>query len=206
MDFKKLINEILSEVEKPGMKLVGNVKISNELQYHLEHDIPLNENIYRIYSENYFKLINEVRNLYNQDKIKLNDDDIWLVESDLGNKVILENGDEVYLDAPIYEDDMEDILYEAIHRGKKVNLGSPFRTPGGPKKFAVYVKTPKGTVKKVTFGDPNLKIKNANKGRAKSFRARHKCDQKKDRTTAGYWSCNVSRYRKKLGLKSSNSW
>lgn len=206
MDFKKLINEVLSEVEKPDMKLVGNVKVSNELEYHLEHHIPLNENIYRIYSENYFKLINEVRNLYNQDNIKLNDDDIWLVESDLGKKVILENGDEVYLDAPIYEDDMEDILYEAIHRGKKVNLGSPFRTPGGPKKFAVYVKTPKGTVKKVTFGDPNLRIKNANKGRAKSFRARHKCDQKKDRTTAGYWSCNVSRYRKKLGLKSSNSW
>jgi len=77
---------------------------------------------------------------------------------------------------------------------------------GGPKKFAVYVKTPKGTVKKVTFGDPNLRIKNASKGRAKSFRARHKCDQKKDRTTAGYWSCNVSRYRKKLGLKSSRSW
>lgn len=206
MDFKNLINEILSEVEKPGMKLVGNVKVSNELQYHIEHSIPLNENIYRIYSENYFKLINEVRNLYNQNNIRLNDDDIWLVESDLGKKVILENGDEVYLDAPIYEDDMEDILIEALHRGKNVKLGSPFRTPGGPKKFAVYVKTPKGTVKKVTFGDPNLKIKNANKGRAKSFRARHKCDQKKDRTTAGYWSCNVSRYRKKLGLKSSNSW
>ena len=69
-----------------------------------------------------------------------------------------------------------------------------------------YVKTPKGTVKKVTFGDPNLRIKNASKGRAKSFRARHKCDQKKDRTTAGYWSCNVGRYAKQLGLSSSNSW
>jgi len=206
MDFKKLINEILSEVEKPGMKLLENVKVSNELQYHIEHNIPLNENVFRIYSENYFKLINEVRHLFNQNLIRLNDDDIWLVESDLGKKVILENGDEVYLDAPIYEDDMEDILYEAMHRGKNVKLGSPFRTPGGPKKFAVYVKTPKGTVKKVTFGDPNLRIKNSSKGRAKSFRARHKCDQKKDRTTAGYWSCNVSRYRKKLGLKSSRSW
>ena len=85
-------------------------------------------------------------------------------------------------------------------------MGSPFRTPGGPKKFAVYVKTPGGGVKKVTFGDPNLRVKNANKARAKSFRARHKCDQKKDRTTAGYWSCNVGRYAKKLGLKSSRNW
>jgi uncharacterized cupin superfamily protein len=49
-------------------------------------------------------------------------------------------------------------------------------------------------------------VRNSNKKAAKSFRARHKCDQKKDRTTAGYWSCNVGRYAKQLGLSSSNSW
>jgi uncharacterized cupin superfamily protein len=129
-----------------------------------------------------------------------------LIESDLGKKVKLNNGDEVYLDAPIYEDEVFDILSEAQHRGKNVNLNSPFRTPGGPKKFAVYVKTPKGTIKKVTFGDPNLKVRNANKKAAKSFNARHKCSQKKDRTTAGYWSCNVGRYAAKLGLKSKSKW
>ena len=85
-------------------------------------------------------------------------------------------------------------------------LGKPFLTPGGPKKFAVYVKSDKGNVKKVTFGDPGLRVRNKNKKAAKSFRARHKCDQKKDRTTAGYWSCNVGRYAKQLGLSSSNSW
>jgi uncharacterized cupin superfamily protein len=85
-------------------------------------------------------------------------------------------------------------------------LNKPFRTPGGPKKFAVYVKSPKGNVKKVTFGDPGLRVRNNNKKAAKSFRARHKCDQKKDRTTAGYWSCSVGRYAKQLGLSSSNSW
>ena len=201
-----IIENVLKTFKNPPMKLTKNVKVSPDLQYHLDNNIPLNENVFRIYSTKYFELINEVRNLYNRNLLSLNESDIWLVESDLGKKVILENGDEVWLDAPMYEDDLEDILTEAIHRGKKVKLGSPFRTPGGPKKFAVYVKTPKGTVKKVTFGDPNLRIKNANKGRAKSFRARHHCDQKKDRTTAGYWSCNVSRYRKKLGLKSSRSW
>jgi hypothetical protein len=98
------------------------------------------------------------------------------------------------------------VMTEAKARGKNVKLNRPFRTPGGPKKFAVYVKTPKGTVKKVTFGDPNMRVRNASKARAKSFRARHKCSQKKDRTTAGYWSCNISRYRKALGLKSSRAW
>lgn len=201
-----LIENVLREYKYTPMKLMEYTDISPELEFHLENKISLNENMFRIYSTKYFELINEVRDLYNQNLISLNEDDIWLVESNLGKKVILENGDEVWLDAPMYEDDLEDVLTEAIHRGKKVKLGSPFRTPGGPKKFAVYVKTPKGTVKKVTFGDPNLRIKNSSKGRAKSFRARHKCDQKKDRTTAGYWSCNVSRYRKKLGLKSSRSW
>jgi len=201
-----LIKKVLKESINPPMKLTDLCLISEDLKYHLENRIPLNECIFRIYSDKYFKLINEVRNLYYQDKIELNDNDIWLVESDLGKKVLLEDGNEVYLDAPIYEEEVFEILNEAKHRGKNVRLGSPFRTPGGPKKFAVYVKTPGGNVKKVTFGDPNLRIKNASKGRAKSFRARHKCDQKKDRTTAGYWSCNVSRYRKKLGLKSSRSW
>jgi len=188
------------------MSLVKNIKVSNEMKYHLDNKLSLSENVFRIYSESYFSLINEARELYNKNLLRLNDEDTWLVESDLGKKVLLENGEEVYLDAPIYEDDLWEIITEAKHRGKNVKLNSPFRTPGGPKKFAVYVKTPKGTIKKVTFGDPNLRIKNASKGRAKSFRARHKCDQKKDRTTAGYWSCNVSRYRKKLGLKSSRSW
>ena len=201
-----IIQRVLKEETNPPMSLVKNVKVSNEMKYHLDNKLSLNENVFRIYSESYFNLINEARELYNQNLLRLNDEDTWLVESDLGKKVLLENGEEVYLDAPIYEQDLWEIVTEAKHRGKNVKLNSPFRTPGGPKKFAVYVKTPKGTIKKVTFGDPNLRIKNANKGRAKSFRARHKCDQKKDRTTAGYWSCNVSRYRKKLGLKSSRSW
>ena len=201
-----IIQRVLKEETNPPMSLVKNVKVSNEMKYHLDNKLSLNENVFRIYSESYFNLINEARELYNQNLLRLNDEDTWLVESDLGKKVLLENGEEVYLDAPIYEQDLWEIVTEAKHRGKNVKLNSPFRTPGGPKKFAVYVKTPKGTIKKVTFGDPNLRIKNANKGRAKSFRARHKCDQKKDRTTAGYWSCNVARYRKQLGIKSSSPW
>lgn len=202
----KLIKNILKESINPPMRLTETCLISEDLKYHLENKLALNETVFRIYSDKYFKLINEVRNLYLENKIELNEEDIWIVESDLGKKVLLENGDEVWLDAPMYEEEVEELLFEVKHRGKNVKLNSPFRTPGGPKKFAVYVKTPKGTIKKVTFGDSNLRVKNANPKAAKSFRARHKCDQKKDRTTAGYWSCNVGRYAKKLGLKSSSSW
>ena len=75
----------------------------------------------------------------------------------------------------------------AANEGKTLN--KPFRTPKGPKKFSVYVKNEKGNVVKVNFGDPNMEIKRDDPERRKAFRARHNCDQKKDKTTAGYWSC-----------------
>jgi hypothetical protein len=198
-----IIKRVLNEELNHPMVLTESVSISKNLKYHLDNRIPLSENVFRIFSSSYFELINEVRTLYNNGLMDVNDEDLWLVESNLGESVTLDNGKTVWLDVPF---EIKETISEAVHRGKKVNLGSPFRTPGGPKKFAVYVKTPGGGVKKVTFGDPNLRVKNANKKRAKSFRARHNCDQKKDRTTAGYWSCNVGRYAKKLGLKSSSSW
>ena len=80
-------------------------------------------------------------------------------------------------------------LEEAEYKGRKVQLGKPFLTPGGPKKRSVYVKNAKGNVVKVNFGDPNLKIKKNIPARRKAFRARHKCHTAKDRTTPRYWSC-----------------
>jgi hypothetical protein len=67
-------------------------------------------------------------------------------------------------------------------------LNSPKRTPGKSKKFAVLAKEGE-KVKLVRFGDPNMTIKKTDPARRKSFRARHKCDEKKSKLTAGYWSC-----------------
>lgn len=207
MNLRELIREALEEQLDKTLILKENVEVSESLQYHIDNGVSLTNNVYRVYSESYFDLVNEVRELYNEGKIDLNEEDRLMVESDLGKKVKI-GKEYIYLDAPyIYETETEeDILAEAKHRGKNVKLGKPFRTSGGPKKFAVYVKSKSGGVKKVTFGDPGLKVKNSNKRAAKSFRARHKCSEKKDRTTAGYWSCNVGRYAKQLGLSSSNSW
>ena len=79
-------------------------------------------------------------------------------------------------------------LWEAEYRGRKVALGRPMK--GDVKKFKVYVKDPKtGNVKKVNFGDPNMRIKKHIPGRRKSFRARHNCANPGPRTKARYWSC-----------------
>jgi hypothetical protein len=81
--------------------------------------------------------------------------------------------------------------YAAEYQGRKVQLGKPFRTPKGPKKFSVYVKNDKGNVVKVNFGDPNMKIKKNIPERRKSFRARHNCDNPGPRWKARYWSCRA---------------
>lgn len=82
-------------------------------------------------------------------------------------------------------------LNEAEYRGRKVSLGRPFLTPGGPKKRSVYVKNAKGNVVKVNFGDPNMRIKKSNPKRRKSFRARHNCSNPGPRWKARYWSCRA---------------
>ena len=86
---------------------------------------------------------------------------------------------------------------EAEFKGKKVALGKPKR--GGPKAYYVYVKDG-DKVKKVTFGSGGLRAKIKNKEARNAFAARHNCKDKKDRTKAGYWSCNLPRYAPALGL------
>ena len=87
-----------------------------------------------------------------------------------------------------------DTLEEATYQGRKVKIGKPTRNKKGSSKskFSVYVKgcaKDKSRVTKISFGDPNMKIKKSNPKRRKSFRARHKCATAKDRCTARYWSC-----------------
>lgn len=109
------------------------------------------------------------------------------------NEILLESKilEETYEGDEFYEayGDIEETLEEAKYRGRTVSLGKPMR--GDVKKFKVYVKDPKtGNIKKVNFGDPNMRIKKSNPARRKSFRARHRCDTNPGpRTKARYWSC-----------------
>lgn len=92
-----------------------------------------------------------------------------------------------------------DDLFEAEFRGKDVKLNKPKR--GGSKAYYVYVRDPKTKkIKKVSFGSGGLRAKIKNKEARNAFAARHNCKDKKDRTKAGYWSCNLPRYASALGL------
>lgn len=94
--------------------------------------------------------------------------------------------DSVCEDCQLYDDL---IVEEAEYQGKKVKLNDPFRTPSGPRKFAVYVRNDKGSVVIVRFGDPAMEIKRDDPARRASFRARHNCDNPGPKWKARYWSC-----------------
>lgn len=179
-----------------------NSQISEGLEYHLERNIPLMESVYRIESEAWLDLVNEARILWEGGEIELEEDDLFLIGTDAGRTGIYE-GDEVLLDVPFY---VEDDIDEAEYRGRKVDLNKPFRTPGGPRKFAVYTKNESGNIIKLGFGQPGMRVNNDDPDKSRSFRKRMRCDNPGPRWKARWWSCNVARYRKLLGIKSSRPW
>jgi len=248
------------------------VETTPGLNYHLKHELPLSENIYRYSSKGFLELFTEARTLHRDGYLQLCESDrVLLEETNIGEYGDFE-GQKVPLDLPmVYEQvdvrnttlprageyggniktnmtvidknnnklriiditdnkvvlkpsgysgqvvvfpdnydqfakifqfwDYFDLvkIVEAKHKGKEVSLNKPKR--GGPKKFYVYVKDPKTkNIKKVNFGDSgNLTVKLNEPGARASFAARHNCAAKKDKTSPGYWSCNIGRYWKSLG-------
>jgi hypothetical protein len=189
----KLIKEKLEKFTNRTLVLKKKVNISEELEYHINENLTLTNNVFTVYSKRYFDLINEVRDLWMRDLIHLNEQDEQIVMSDIG-KIALYEGKMVYLDAPI-EDEVED-LFEAKYKGRTVTLNKPMQ--GDVKKFKVFVKNEKGNVIKVNFGFGGtsakgkvMRIKKSNPERRKNFRARHNCDNPGPKTKARYWSCRA---------------
>jgi hypothetical protein len=185
--------------------------ISEGLRYHLDNQIPLLENVYRYGSESYFNLINEVRGLYSEGKVDLSFMDEELIKTDIGKKVVFE-GKEVWLDIPMEDNE---ILSEAKFRGKNVKTSSPQRSSSGGKAYRVYVsgcakktKSNPSGVKQIRFGSGGLKAKLTQPDRKKAYNARHGCSKGRhnDKCKAGYWSCRLPRYAKKLGLSGGGTW
>jgi hypothetical protein len=188
---ENIVRRSLELILNHPMELKENVKVSDQLRYHLNKKIPLCETPFKDYSKSFINLINEVRKLYHYDLIDLNDEDRYIVESDLAKKVLLENGKVVYLEVPIED---QNFLSEAKYKGRDVKLGKIMQ--GDIKKFKVYVKNDKGNVVKVNFGfggksakGKRMVIKKNNPARRKSFRARHNCDNPGPRWKSRYWAC-----------------
>jgi hypothetical protein len=184
------------------LKEIKNLPVLSEgLKYHIKEGLPLIHNIFRPLSKKYFELFREARELYNNGLISVSEDDIELMESNIGEIGVYEDIN-IPLDYPLSE---EELLAEAVKAGKKVAIGKPKR--GGSKKFYVYVRKPGGKIKKVSFGmaGGGLRAKLNNPAARRAFAARHDCKNKTDRTKASYWSCRLPRYAKLLGFKTTFS-
>jgi hypothetical protein len=282
-------------VGNPGVVLnesvTKSVILTENLQYHVQNQLPLTENTFRYGSQSFLDLWSEARYLYVREIIHVNEDDKSILEeTSLGEYGIFETvnfeGEEydivrrgndgwiylrsihdtmvgkkeikvkekditvneikVPLDLPMLDEeliitngkkrlaiDSEDLeklksgkdivgksleytgqeewisskdnweveksLEETEDKKKNPPLNKPKR--GGSKKFYVYVKNPKTKkIKKVSFGDTTgLSAKINNPEARRAFAARHDCKNKKDKTKASYWSCNIGRYWKQLG-------
>ena len=190
---ENIVRRVLKEQIDHPMRLTDNIKVSDNLKYHLDNELTLNENKFKTYSQSYFDLINEVRDLFLDGLIDLNESDIEIIETDLGKSVLLENGERIYLEVPMEDDDF---VNEAEYQGRKVQLGKIMQ--GDIKKSKVYVKNDKGKVVKVNFGfggksakGKRMTIKKNNPQRRKSFRARHNCDNPGPRWKPRYWACRT---------------
>jgi len=167
--------------------------VSPELKAHIDEGLDLTNSFFRLGSEAYAKLFEEVKEYWDKGNIILKGPSGWMAKN-------LEVGKPA-------------VYKERGGKTKKVKLDSPER--GGNKKFIVYRNTGRtddeGNViaKKIEWGDPKLAVKNDDPGAAASFWARHKCDTaaKQDPNKAGFWACyGPTLFGKQLGLKSDQPW
>ena len=111
-------------------------KISKSVHYHIENKIPLAENIYRLHSEEFYKLFREARELFNEGILQV--DSSWdrqLLESDIGEFGIYEDK-KVPLDIPIEEEEKNPPLNKPreLHILYKTSAIDVFPHPGGPER------------------------------------------------------------------------
>lgn len=194
------------------MELKEGVEVSDNLKYHLDNKIALGESVFRYGSDKYVELYTEVKDLHEKGLITLNENDEILLEDFTEQSIVIE-GERILLNL-IIEDNGEYIIEEGDkYKGQKTN--SPTRGAGGGKAYKVFVpgcaaktkSNPRG-IKKITFGSGGLKAKLNNKDAKKSYNARHGCSKGRhnDKCKAGYWSCRLPRYAKKLGLSGGGTW
>ena len=88
----------------------------------------------------------------------------------------------------------------------------PVRDTQGGKKFVVLAKVG-DTERLVRFGDASMehykegsKPGHGDEGRRANFKSRHNCDEKTDKLTPGFWSCNWSWVLLPLVLACNWSW
>ena len=179
MEKQDELNEGFNETAFPNCEILESEQGATVIQFPLERELTDEEA--DTFADRLYKYVSE--------HCGCDDFDIEISggeEEDLDEETY--DGDDFFEEYGVMWFNEDEEMDEAEYQGRKVKLGKPMR--GDVKKFKVYVRDPKTkNIKKVNFGDPNMKIKKSNPARRRSFRARHNCDNPGPRTKARYWSC-----------------
>ena len=165
--------------------------LSEGMVYHINNRLPLDENVFRPGTREFFGLFNEARELWREGKYEATMEEYELFQSDLGKWAMFE-GRMVPLDFPMWDENLD----EAKYKGRTVKLGAAGASKSGGRAH-VFVRDPKtGNVRKVSFGSSMPDAMGSGpkaKARRKSFGERHGCADKTDKTKGGYWACRTTK-------------
>lgn len=192
---EQVLREFVSiETHHGLLDVIGqSVKLSDGMIYHLSTMTPIDDNVYRPGTQEFFALFREARNLQRAGFYDASDSEMIWLDSDIGEWGIYENY-RVPLDFPMWDEESQ--VSEAKYKGREVTLGLKGAKRSGGRAY-VYVKDPKtGKIKKIFFGSsmPDaMGDSEAHRKRRKSFGDRHGCAKKKDKTKPGYWACRATK-------------
>jgi len=180
------------------IRLVDLIPVSRGLQYHLDNNIPLHENIYRYSSNKFVELYSECRKLYNQGKIILEGLDLELIEqTDIGLYGTYK-GNQVPLDLPL----INEVKYR---KGINVQVNMPKQRKPGEPGYVVYTMNPETkNVNKIVFGShlggwSDLGTQMAKPEVRAKFSKKLGCPLLTDRMDPTYWTCRIPQYWHQLG-------
>lgn len=188
------LNESFTEYER---------SINEHIRYHIENGLTISDSIFRIGSDAYLDFVNEMRKLHTEGKIKVSEEDQFILEKlYTGKKGTYTDSDSgkkktVTLDDPrLSPSDINTLYY--VYRPSK--SGEKDKDTGLPKAIMI------GFGEKTGSGQPDVRDKHQDPGRREQFLARHNCKEKDDPYASGWWSCNIHRWYKQLGLKTADPW
>lgn len=97
-----------NDYPKHVRKYTNNSNISDHLNYHLNNNIKLNDNIFRYGSDAWCDLIQEAKQLFESGILELDENELNLIETDSG-KIIFKDGEKYILNTPFinYEKDFD---------------------------------------------------------------------------------------------------
>lgn len=180
----------------------AHTRLHDHLLYHINNQLSLSESIFRIGSDAHADFLQMVRESYEAGNLELSPDDTFIIEKLQSGKKAL------YFNKKATKDGRRQKPQEVI-------LDIPAIDTDNISGSAYYVYRDSGKVDEETgatiafllgFGDRNSSVKNDDEGARQSFLARHKCDEKTDMNTPGWWSCNIHRWHKQLKLLSDKPW